>query len=195
VPGARARAPWRREMCSTLSSGRLIFANTCTCEIHSGARGSAHSTAGASSCCSTDVLPLWALVSWYLCSADMQIAVQDLLKRLLQKNPNKRLAFDAFFAHPFLSGEPLRTPAMQDQAPNVIVEEPSSHFGTIEDDYVILSIPAPPAGALKGAAGRAGTRRRGQAVQASISGQATASERSTSHGVLGVAMMFVVPWA
>jgi hypothetical protein len=62
------------------------------------------------------------------------------VKRLLQKDPDARLPFSAFFSHPFLSGQPLRNlPALPDM-PEVYVEEPTS--SAIEDDYVILSTPS-----------------------------------------------------
>lgn len=64
------------------------------------------------------------------------------MKRLLQKDPNRRLSFEAFFAHPFLSGQPLGRPPQGTSGPEILVEEPSSC--AIEDDYVILSIPTPP---------------------------------------------------
>lgn len=64
------------------------------------------------------------------------------MKRLLQKDPNRRLSFEAFFAHPFLSGQPLRGLPQGPSGPEILVEEPSS--SAIEDDYVILSIPTPP---------------------------------------------------
>lgn len=80
-------------------------------------------------------------------------AVQDLLRRLLQKRPKQRLGFDAFFSHPFLSGQPLGVPTPLAADPPVVVEEPRSQFGTIEDDYVILSIPT---GAQRPAEGEPG---------------------------------------
>lgn len=64
------------------------------------------------------------------------------MKRLLQKDPNRRLSFEAFFSHPFLSGQPLRSLPQGPSGPEILVEEPSSC--AIEDDYVILSIPTPP---------------------------------------------------
>eukprot|EP00892_Ulva_mutabilis_P006893 jgi/Ulvmu1/4576/UM002_0304.1 len=70
-------------------------------------------------------------------------ACQDLVKRLLQKDPNRRLSFEAFFTHPFLSGQPLRGLPQGTSGPEILVEEPSS--SAIEDDYVILSIPTPAA--------------------------------------------------
>jgi hypothetical protein len=68
-------------------------------------------------------------------------ALQDLVKRLLQKDPNARLPFAAFFAHPFLSGQPLHNIQALPDTPEIYVEEPSS--SAIEEDYVILSIPHP----------------------------------------------------
>ena len=65
--------------------------------------------------------------------------LQDLVKRLLQKDPNARLPFSAFFSHPFLSGQPLHNIQALPEPPEIYVEEPTS--STIEGDYVILSIP------------------------------------------------------
>lgn len=84
--------------------------------------------------------------------------------------------------HPFLSGEPLQSPAPPEHAPHVIVEEPSSPFGTIEDDYVILSIPAPPAGALKAAAAGRGRGRNPSEARSGSSGgwHASGTQRDES---------------
>jgi hypothetical protein len=113
------------------------------------------------------------------------IAMQDLLKRLLQKDPNKRLSFQAFFTHPFLSGEPLQVTPCLDAAPHVIVEEPSSHFGTIEDDYVILSIPVPPGPSLEGLVqrGAAGREARGSREGVVHEGDATSSGMQATGGL------------
>jgi hypothetical protein len=74
------------------------------------------------------------------------MTMQDLLKRLLQKCPNKRISFHSFFAHPFLSERPLVAAGPVDATHEIIVEEPSApHMGAVEEDYVILSIPTPPA--------------------------------------------------
>ena len=106
--------------------------------------------------------------------------MQDLLKRLLQKNPNRRLSFDAFFSHPFLSGRPLRAPAPAEQSAHVIVEEPSSQYGTIEDDYVILSMPAPLAGALRPPPPPAASSGRRIERQSSTGSAAGRSERGSA---------------
>lgn len=63
------------------------------------------------------------------------------MKRLLQKDPNRRLSFEAFFAHPFLSGQSIQRQPHTLHETEVVFEEPDS--SVIEDDYVILSIPSP----------------------------------------------------
>lgn len=68
--------------------------------------------------------------------------LQDLVKRLLQKDPNARLPFAAFFSHPFLSGQPLHHLQPLPDTPEIYVDEPLT--SAIEEDYVILSIPAHP---------------------------------------------------
>ena len=72
-------------------------------------------------------------------ASHVRCILQDLVKRLLQKDPNARLPFSAFFSHPFLSGQPLHNIQALPEPPEIYVEEPSS--SAIDGDYVILSIP------------------------------------------------------
>lgn len=109
--------------------------------------------------------------------------MQDLLKQLLQKNPNRRISFHAFFAHPFLSGEPLQRTTPMDTMPHVIVEEPPAQYGTIEDDYVILSIPER-SEAAAGAARPGGRSGRGRA-RAAARGRERARSSSSGRSMSG----------
>jgi serine/threonine protein kinase len=100
-------------------------------------------------------------------------SLQDLLKRLLQKDPNKRISFRSFFEHPFLSDRPLVTASPIDATHEIIVEEPTAPHGgaAVEEDYVILSIPTPPtATAQSSTSVKAASRQTGTAAGPSVPG-------------------------
>lgn len=70
-----------------------------------------------------------------------------MLRGLLQKNPTKRLSFDAFFSHPFLSGRalpPTRSPGLLHPVP--INDYDDYDESAIDDDYVVVGVDdsAPP---------------------------------------------------
>ena len=67
--------------------------------------------------------------------------MQDFLQGLLQKHPSRRLSFEAFFKHPFLSGQPLPASHTGRLHPVVHTATLEASDGGIERDWLILDSP------------------------------------------------------